>query len=137
MVRQLRVKLTRSYFDMGTRELTSKERIAIRKLVKGMCANYSGEYGCLLLNDSCYMLGKWWTGGCCRYFQRAVLPLDPVLEAALMGQRDGLIYKVCPICGGAYFPVTSQAYCSEACRIKGSREVNRQRQRRYRNKKGN
>lgn len=136
MVRELRVKLARSHFNMGIRELTSKERTAIRKLVKGMCANYSGEYGCLLLGDSCYMLGKWWTGGYCRYFQRAVLPLDPAMETALLEQSGGLVYKICPICGGAYFPVTSQAYCSEVCRIKGIRESARRRQRRYRNKKG-
>ena len=56
MVRELRVKLARSHFNMGIRELTSKERTAIRKLVKGMCANYSGEYGCLLLGDSWEMV---------------------------------------------------------------------------------
>lgn len=124
MVRQLRVKLTRSCLDMGTRELTSKERIAIRKLVKGMCANYSGEYGCLLLNDSCYMLGKWWTGGGCRYFRRAVLPLDPVLEAALInGKTIGM--RSCAVCGKA-FPISGRkVYCSEVCARKALRKQKR------------
>lgn len=116
------------------RELTRSERTAIRRLVK-RCANYDTEYGCLPLDGPCYMLGKWWTGGYCRYFQESVLPLDPVLEAALLGQSGGPAYKVCPVCGGAYLPVTSQAYCSEACRIKGSREAARLRQQRRRLRK--
>ena len=119
--------------QMQARELTRSERTAIRRLVK-LCANYDAEYGCLLLDGSCYMLGKWWTGGYCRYFQEAVLPLDPVLEVALLGQSGGPAYKVCPICGGAYLPVTSQVYCSEACRIKGGREAARLRQQRHRYK---
>ena len=125
MVRRLRVKLTRSRFDMETRELTSKERTAIRKLVKGMCANYSGENGCLLLGDSCYMLGKWWTGGYCRYFQRAVLPLDPVLEAALInGKTIGM--RSCAVCGKA-FPISGRkAYCSEGCARKALRKQKRE-----------
>ena len=47
------------------------------------CANYDKKYGCLPLDCECYMLGKCWTGAYCRYFREAVLPLDPVLEAAL------------------------------------------------------
>ncbi len=38
-------------------------------------------YGCLPLDGPCYML-KCWTGAYCRYFRDAVLPNDPVLEAA-------------------------------------------------------
>lgn len=115
-----------------SRELTRSERAAIRRLVR-LCANYTDEYGCLPLDAPCYMLGKWWTGGYCRYFQNAVLPLDPVLEAALLGQSGGS-YKVCPVCGAAYIPITSQAYCSEACRSKGKREAARLRQRQHRYK---
>lgn len=111
--------------------MTRTERTAIRRLVK-RCANYDAEYGCLPLDGPCYMLRKWWTGGYCRYFQEAVLPLDPALEAALTteGSRPG--FKLCPICGDIYLPVTSQAYCSAACRSKGIREAARLRQRRHR-----
>lgn len=115
------------------RELTRHERAAIRKLVVGMCANYDPEYGCLPLDyGGCYMLDKWWTGAYCKYFRNAVLPLDPVLEAALTGRDSNLSPKVCPVCGAAYLPVTSQAYCSEACRMKGKRETDRRRQQRHR-----
>ena len=134
--------MTRSYLSRMNRspaqprELSRAERAAIRKLVKTLCANYDSEHGCLPLDAPCYMLGKWWTGAYCRYFQNALLPLDPVLEAALFGQGGGTAYKVCPVCGGAYYPVTRQAYCSAVCRIKGNREKARLRQRRHRYEKG-
>jgi len=69
-----------------SRELTRRERTAIRRLVTGICANYDPEYGCLPLDCECYMLTKWWTGAYCKYFQTAVLPLDTVLEADLAGK---------------------------------------------------
>ena len=117
------------------RELTRSERAAIRKLVTGMCANYDPEYGCLPLDCPCYMLNKWWTGAYCKYFQNAVLPLDFALEAALMGNNAAR--KICPVCGAAFVPVTSQAYCSEACRAIGQREADRRRKRDKRKSRGN
>lgn len=68
------------------RELTRQEHAAIRRLVTGICANYDPEYGCLPLDyGSCYMIDKCWAGTYCKYFQKAVLPLNPVLEATLTG----------------------------------------------------
>ena len=72
-----------------SRELTREEKSAIRKLVFSLCANYDREYGCLPLDGPCYMLGKCWTGTYCRYFRDAVLPNDPVLEAALTAEALG------------------------------------------------
>ena len=112
---------------MSERELTRNERKEIRKLVSEMCANYDREYGCLPLDCPCYMLGKWWTGGYCKYFQNAVLPLNPVLEAGLMGNDILQTEKICPACGIVYIPTTSQAYCSEKCRIRKRRESDRKR----------
>ena len=66
-----------------SRELTREEKRSIRKLVFSLCANYDREYGCLPLDGPCYMLGKCWRGAYCRYFRDALLPNDPVLEAAL------------------------------------------------------
>lgn len=57
------------------RELTRKEKSAIRALVVKWCANYDKEYGCLPLECECYMFGKCWTGAYCRYFREAV-PVD-------------------------------------------------------------
>lgn len=100
--------------DREARELTPKERAAIRRLVVGMCANYDPDYGCLPLDCPCYMLDKWWTGVYCRYFQNAVLPLDPKLEATLTG-RAAPDLSICAVCGKPFIPTGKQKYCSAAC----------------------
>lgn len=111
------------------RELTRHERAAIRKLVVGMCANYDSEYCCLPLDyGRCYMLDKWWTGAYCKYFQNAILPLDPKLEATLTGRAAPKL-DICAICKKPFVPEGKQAYCSSACantaRLKRQREYMR------------
>lgn len=78
-------------------------------------ANYDREYGCLPLGGSCYMMDKCWTGAYCRYFREAVLPNDPVLEAALTSGGPAPDTKACPVCGGAFLPDGRTRYCSDAC----------------------
>jgi len=119
------------------RELTRDERAAIRALVVKMCANYDGHYNiCLPLDCACYMLNKWWTGSYCKYFRDAVLPLDPILEAALTGRDSAASQKTCPVCGADYIPVTCQAYCSPACQKEGNRRRSRERMRKKRQNRG-
>lgn len=121
----------------GQRELTREERGEIKRMVTEQCANYSKHYGCLPLDGTCYMLGKYYTGAYCKYFQNAVLPLNPALEASLTKAESYTLRKSCPVCGADYIPTTSQAYCSHACRVIGQRECNRRRQRKKRrNRKG-
>lgn len=121
---------------MIMRELTRSERAAIRRLVTGQCANYDGrEKICLSLDSPCYMFHKCWTGGICRYFLEAVLPADPALASAITGIDTSLRQKKCPVCGKMYLPVTSQAYCSDACRTYARRKSERDRKRRERMKK--
>ena len=115
---------------MDNRELTRQERAAIRKLVTGMCANYDSEYGCLPLDCECYMLNKWWTGAYCKYFQSAVLPLNPVLEATLTG-RSAPEQDSCAACGKLFIADGKQEYCSPAC----ASTARRKRQREYMRKK--
>ena len=98
-----------------TRELTREEKKKIRALVVKWCANYDKEYGCLPLECECYMFGKCWTGAYCRYFQEAVLPLDPALEAVLLTEGPRPEFKPCPICGGPVPADGRMAYCSESC----------------------
>lgn len=98
-----------------SRELTREEKRAIRKLVFSLCANYDREYGCLPLDGPCYMLGKCWTGAYCRYFRDAVLPNDPVLEAALTAEGPVPETRPCPICGRPFLPDGRTRYCSAAC----------------------
>lgn len=87
-----------------SRELPRQERTAIRSLVIKWCANYSKEYGCLLLDGGCYMLGKCWTGAYCRYFREAVQPLDSALEAALTSVGPAPGTRHCPVCGAGLSP---------------------------------
>ena len=114
-----------------SRELTRKEKTAIRSLVVTWCANYDREYGCLPLDSDCYMLGKCWTGSYCRYFRESVLPLDPALEASLMSEGPRPDFKICPVCGGPVPPDRRQAYCSTAC----AKKAHRRQQREYMRKK--
>lgn len=119
---------------LASRELTRAERAAIRRLV-GHCVNYdSTEKICLPLDCPCYMLNKWWTGSLCRYFREALLPTDPELETSITGQDTSQRQKTCPVCGKAYLPTTSQAYCSDACRVYARRKAERERKRRERQK---
>lgn len=116
---------------MPERELTRTERADIRALVKASCANYDYEYGCLPLDCECYMLNKWWTGAYCKYFQNAVLPLNPTLEASLSGNWE---WKPCEVCGKRFAPVGRQVYCSESCRDQGLRRKDTARHWKRRNK---
>ena len=118
------------------RELTATERGEIKLLVTKLCANFHKEYGCLPLESACYMLTKWWTGGLCKYFQHAVLPLNPALEADLLSNGQDVPRKACLVCGAVYIPTTSQAYCSDRCRKAKRREANRRYQRKHRQKRG-
>ena len=105
------------------RELTRDEKAAIKKLVVSMCANFDREYGCLPLECECVMLHKCWTGGGCRYFRDAVLPLDPMLVAAIMG--EAVETRPCALCGGV-FPVDGKrVYCSAACEKNALRKKKR------------
>lgn len=111
---------------MDSRELTRDERAGIRKLVVGLCANHDRDYGCLPLDCECYMLGKWWTGAYCKYFQNAVLPTDPALEAALLG-RAAPTLPTCAACGKAINATNNRALYCPAC----AKAKRRQRQREY------
>ena len=103
-----------------SRELTRSERAKIRKLVTETCANYDGrERQCFALDCPCYMLGA-----------------GPALQSALTGEDSSMRQKECPVCGKAYLPVTSQAYCSAACRAYARRKSKRERKRRERLGKG-
>lgn len=114
-----------------SRELTREEKAAIRRLVTSLCANYDREQGCLPLECECYMLGKCWTGAYCRYFREAVLPTDPVLEAALTTEGPPPDSRPCPVCGAAFLPDGRQRYCSAAC----AKAAHRKQQRAHMRKK--
>ena len=117
------------------RELTAAERREIRRLVTTLCANYDSEYGCLPLDCACYMLNKWWTGSLCRYFEGAVLPVNPILERALK-EEPPQDTKPCAVCGRPFPVAGRKAYCSDKCREQGQREKDAKRAWKYRKNKG-
>ena len=121
--------------DMASRELTAAERAAIKELAVKLCANYDGCYKeCLLLDCPCYMFGKWWTGGYCKYFKNAVLPNNPALYEALTGD---IKTRPCALCGRA-FPISGKrAYCSAACERNALRKQKREYMRKKRDRRGN
>jgi hypothetical protein len=118
-----------------SRELTREERLAIRKLVTEMCANFQREYGCLPLEGACYMFLKAYTGAYCKYFREAVLPLDPTLEAALMGGAVDM--RPCAICGQLFPTHHRRAYCSVVCEKNALRKQKRAYMRKKRTGCGN
>ena len=117
---------------MLLRELTREEKAAIRSLVTKWCANYDREMGCLPLDCECYMLGKCWTGAYCRYFREAVLPLNPVLEAALNTEGPAPETRPCPVCGRPFLPDGRRRYCSVACSKAARQKKQRGYMRKYR-----
>ena len=119
---------------MDNRELTREERAKIRRLVTGECAHYDHIDGCVPLACDCYMLNKWWTGSYCLYFQSSVLPLDPELEAALMGGSVDM--RSCAVCGKPFPERGRKAYCSPACAKKAQRGQKREYMRKKRDKSG-
>lgn len=62
--------------------------------------------------------------------------MDPALESAITGEDTSLKQKTCPVCGKAYLPTTSQAYCSDSCRAFARRKSERERKRRSRQNQG-
>ena len=101
--------------NMQIRELTKKEKLAIRYMVKSMCANYDTEYGCLPLDGECFMFGKLYNNNIlCKWFRNAILPLNPKLERVFTGKIAPDI-KPCSYCG-RQFPINRrQSYCSDKC----------------------
>ncbi len=121
---------------MESRELTRTELSGIRKQVTGKCANFDGETRtCIPLDSMCYMLGKAWTGYYCRYFESAVLPTEPALEASLLDRDISERQKICPVCGKVFLPKTCQVYCSDKCREKGRQKYFREHKRKERSDK--
>ena len=119
----------------NVRELTTREKQKIAKLVKERCANYLDEdffSGCLPLDCDCPMLTKAFCGNAmCKYFRNAVLPNNPELEAVL----TGVAAKRCKHCGKLFPADGRKVYCSESCREAAKRIQTAERVRKHRRNK--
>ena len=68
--------------------LTPKQRQRANALIKRLCANYDNG-NCLALDDGelCVCVQSISYSLLCKYFRSAVLPAEPLLEAAILGTR--------------------------------------------------
>lgn len=126
---------------MSGSTLTRAQRREVRDLVH-QCANYMRtDRLCLLLDAAdrpgdCPMLTLDKAGKVCRYFRAAVLPLNPVLEAALTAQAP-VAMRSCTVCGNEFVPTGGrQQYCGAKCQQTAHRRQAKERMRKYREKAG-
>lgn len=68
--------------------LTPKQRQRANALIKRLCANYDNG-SCLALDDGepCACVQSISYSLLCKYFRKAVLPAEPLLEADILGTR--------------------------------------------------
>ena len=120
--------------EQDHRELTGRERQRIRRLVVSLCANYDREYGCLPLGCDCYMFGICYrSSSLCKYFRRAVQPVDPELEAIFEPRP----LSVCKQCGKSFPTKGKRCYCSDACAAEARQRQTATRVRRHRERQRN
>lgn len=76
--------------------LTPKQRQKVNALIKRLCANYDNG-NCLALDDgeACVCVQSISYSLLCKYFRKAVLPAEPILEADILGTR----FERCVSCG--------------------------------------
>lgn len=99
----------RSYQDY--KRLTKEQIPRVRRLVR-QCCNY--DHGaCIALDDwaGCVCVQSISYSPLCQWFRNAVLPLDPALEASLLGGPT----KRCASCGEAFVPGSNRAKFCPAC----------------------
>ena len=104
----------------------------INKLARDMCANYDSGYKiCMLKDKPCPMLDKDIPKDeICTYLRDSVLPLNPLLEAAVL--RKMVESKECVICGNRFAANGRQLYCSDKCERQGNKIKSRARVQRMR-----
>ncbi len=114
--------------DDQCRELTARELRLVRRLVTAECANYDQEYGCLPLDEPCYMFTiAYVNSSLCRYFCDAVLPRDPALEAVF----NQASLKPCKQCGRLIPVHGRRTYCAP-CALYARRAATAARARKHR-----
>lgn len=100
---------------MIRRELTNKEIKEFCKLVKAECCNCNDE-NCILLDDGeehvCPQLIS--RHLCCRWFEKAVMPLEPILLSSFSTEDVGVIKK-CVACGTEMIAADSRKKYCDAC----------------------
>lgn len=88
--------------------LTPKQRQRANALIKRLCANYDNG-NCLALDDGepCACVQSISYSLLCKYFRKAVLPAEPLLEVDILGTR----FEKCVSCGA---PIIKKALCGQS-----------------------
>ena len=109
-------------------QMSPKQRIRANKLIRRMCANFmDGE--CVCLDCECPQIISY--SLLCKYFKRAVLPLDKELEAEVVKTNP---ISVCKDCGAVIEKTCNKRQFCDACAKRRHRKVKAEyiRNRRYR-----
>ena len=87
--------------------LTPKQLQRANALIKRLCANYDNG-NCLALDNGepCVCVQSISYSLLCKYFRSAVLPAEPLLEAAILGTR----FEKCVSCGA---PIINCEKCAQ------------------------
>ena len=92
--------------------LTPKQRQKANALIKRLCANYDNG-NCLALDDGepCICVQSISYSLLCKYFRKAVLPAEPLLEADILGTR----FEKCVSCGAPIIKKCNRKKYCEKC----------------------
>ena len=92
--------------------LTPKQRQRANALIKRLCANYDNG-NCLALDDGepCACVQSISYSLLCKYFRKAVLPAEPLLEADILGTR----FEKCVSCGAPIIKKGNRKKYCEKC----------------------
>lgn len=92
--------------------LTPKQRRRANALIKRLCANYDNG-NCLALDDGepCACVQSISYSLLCKYFRKAVLPAEPLLEAVILGTR----FEKCVSCGAPIIKKGNRKKYCEKC----------------------
>lgn len=92
--------------------LTPKQRQRANALIKRLCANYDNG-NCLALDDGepCACVQSISYSLLCKYFRKAVLPAEPLLEADIFGTR----FEKCVSCGAPIIKKGNRKKYCENC----------------------
>ena len=94
--------------------LTPKQRQRANALIKRLCANYDNG-NCLALDDGepCACVQSISYSLLCKYFRKAVLPAEPLLEADILGTR----FEKCVSCGAPIIKKGNRTKYCEKCLV--------------------
>lgn len=111
--------------------MTDSQFRRTKKLIRRLCANYSGG-SCLLLEDGyepCPCPQMLTYSLLCRYFRSAVLPADVELYTEIMNHPHR---KRCAVCGRPFQAKSNRAVYCDRCADMERRRKTRDRVRRHR-----